>query len=83
MKLKDSVKFILTVPQYDSDTKLYKALDPASIKPLCPVAEIMCEGVGSGGASNSADQKDMKRAQFPPFKNITCANKLSDSDIHD
>lgn len=78
--LKDKVVLVKSF-QYDEETKKMKTPKPEDIVPGCKMSEIMCDGVKASPVSGTSEQKDIKRAKFPPVMEIGCDAKMTSSDV--
>lgn len=55
--------------------------EAANLKPVCTVAEVVCEGSNSKNGDSTSEQKDLKRAKFPPPLEVKCDTKMNADEV--
>lgn len=55
--------------------------DAKTFQPVCAITAIVCAGAGNAGGNSLAEQKDIKRAKFPPVLDVTCSTKMNSEEV--
>lgn len=60
---------------------MFKAHKPETEKPVCQVAEVVCDGSNAKNGDSTSEQKDLKRAKFPPVMEVKCDTKMTADEV--